>query len=160
MGTRCACGWTGRRGGEWRNAHDLLAVQDVCSQLQTQQISAHTASAAFNTLSWASAHRGKWGQPIPWKNRRKIKKRKHARKSSFLYVYVIFWEQSGQTGVENGAMLTTYLFRYTSECTISKSDFQKFLRLRRQGGIDPANLTKILWTFLNIVITHPSRNRN
>ena len=46
--------------------------------------------------------------------------------------------------VENGAMLTTYLFRYTSECTISYSNFQKFLRLRRQGGIDP--LTKILRT--------------
>jgi len=49
-------------------------------------------------------------------------------------------------GVENGAMLTTYLFRYTSECTISWSDFQNFLRLRRQRGIDP--LTKILRTFL------------
>jgi len=35
------------------------------------------------------------------------------------YVYVIFWEQSGQAGVENGSMLTTYLFRYTSESTIS-----------------------------------------
>ena len=41
-------------------------------------------------------------------------------------------------------MLTTYLFRYTSECTISQSNFQNFLRLRRQGGIDP--LTKILRT--------------
>jgi len=57
--------------------------------------------------SWSSAHRGKWGQLNP------IKKRKHAIKSSYLYVYVIFWEQSGQAGVENGAMLTTYLFRYT-----------------------------------------------
>jgi len=28
-------------------------------------------------------------------------------------------EQSGQAVVENGAMLTTYLFRYTSESTIS-----------------------------------------
>jgi len=28
-------------------------------------------------------------------------------------------EQSGQAVVENGATLTTYLFRYTSECTIS-----------------------------------------
>jgi len=31
-------------------------------------------------------------------------------------------EQSGQAaeaGVENGAMLTTYFFRYTLECTIS-----------------------------------------
>ena len=46
--------------------------------------------------------------------------------------------QSGRlAGVENGAMLTTYLFRYTSECTISWSDFQNFLRLRRQRGIDP-----------------------
>ena len=35
------------------------------------------------------------------------------------YVYVTFREQSGQAGVENGAMLTTHLFRYTSECTIS-----------------------------------------
>jgi len=27
-------------------------------------------------------------------------------------------KQSGQAGVENGAMLTTYLLRYISECTI------------------------------------------
>jgi len=27
-------------------------------------------------------------------------------------VFWIFWEQSGQVCVENGAMLTTYLFRY------------------------------------------------
>ena len=46
-------------------------------------------------------------------------------------------EQSGQADVENGAMLTTYLFRYTPECTILQSNFQNFLRLRRQGGIDP-----------------------
>jgi len=67
-------------------------------------------------------------------------------KRAVFYVYVIFWEQSGQAGVENGAMLTTYLFRYTSECTMSLSNFQNFFRLRRQGGIDP--LTKILRTFL------------
>ena len=36
-------------------------------------------------------------------------------------------------------MLTTYLFRYTSECTISQSNFQNFLRLTRQRGIDPPN---------------------
>ena len=29
-------------------------------------------------------------------------------KRAVFYVYVIFWEQSGQAGVENGAMLTTY----------------------------------------------------
>ena len=66
-------------------------------------------------------------------------------KRAVCYVYVIFWEQSGQADVENGAMLTIYyLFRYTSDCTISWSNFQNFLCLRRQGGIDP--LTKILRT--------------
>jgi len=48
-------------------------------------------------------------------------------------------EQSGQAGVENGAMLTTYLLRYTSECTILQSNFQNFIRLRRQGGTDPSS---------------------
>jgi len=67
-------------------------------------------------------------------------------KITVFYVYVIFLEQSGPGGVENGAMVTTYLFRYTSECTISKSNLQNVLRLRRQGGIDP--LTKIPRTFL------------
>jgi len=33
-------------------------------------------------------------------------------KRAIFYVYVIFREQSGQADVENGAMLTTYLFRY------------------------------------------------
>jgi len=56
---------------------------------------------------WASAHRGKWGQLTPWKNGWKNKKRKHAKRAVFC-VCVIFWEQSGQAGVENGAMLTTY----------------------------------------------------
>jgi len=59
---------------------------------------------------WASAHRGKWGQLTPWINGWKIKKRNHAKKAVFS-VYVIFWEQSGQVGVDNGAMLTIYLFR-------------------------------------------------
>jgi len=35
----------------------------------------------------------------------------------YVIVYVIFGELSGKAGVENGAMLTTYLLRYTSECT-------------------------------------------
>jgi len=34
--------------------------------------------------AWASAHRGKWGHQTPWKNGWKIKKRKHAKKNSFL----------------------------------------------------------------------------
>jgi len=55
-------------------------------------------------------------------------KSENMQKRAVFYVYVIFCEQSGQAGVENSAMLTTYFFRYTSEC------------------IDP--LTKILRTFL------------
>jgi len=45
-------------------------------------------------------------------------KSENMQKRAVFYVYVIFREQSGQAGVENGAMLTTYLFRYSSECTI------------------------------------------
>jgi len=35
-------------------------------------------------------------------------KSENMQKWAVFYVYVIFWEQSGQTGVENGAVLTTY----------------------------------------------------
>ena len=85
------------------------------------------------------------GQLTPWKMYEKLES-ENMQKTAVFYVYVIFWEQSGQEGVEKGAMLTTYLFRYTSECTIALSNFQNFLRVRRQGGID--RLTKILRTFL------------
>ena len=54
----------------------------------------------------------------PGKIDEKIKKRKHAKRAVF-YVYVIFREQSGQADVEKGAILTTCLFSYTSECTVS-----------------------------------------
>jgi len=57
--------------------------------------------------AWASANRGKWGQmtaPLEkWMKNYKAKTCKT--------VFWIFWEQSGQADVENGAMLTTYLFR-------------------------------------------------
>jgi len=61
---------------------------------------------------------GQMGPADPPGNGWKIKKRKHAKRAIF-NVYAIFWEQLGQAGVENGAMLTTYLFRYTSACIIS-----------------------------------------
>ena len=72
----------------------------------------------FLHYAWASAHKGKWGQMTPLKNGWKWKSENMQKRAAF-YVYVIFWEQSGQAGVENGAMLITYLFRCTSECTIS-----------------------------------------
>jgi len=46
-------------------------------------------------------------------------KSENVQERAVFYFYVIFREQSGQADVENGAMLTTYLFRYTLECTIS-----------------------------------------
>jgi len=49
----------------------------------------------------------------------KNKKSENTQKRAVFYVYVIFCEQPGQADVENGAMMTTHLFRYTSECTIS-----------------------------------------
>jgi len=53
----------------------------------------------------------------PWKMDEKLKSENMQKQQFSEY----FLEQSGQAGVENGAMLTTYLFRYTSECTISIS---------------------------------------
>jgi len=58
------------------------------------------------------------GSADPLKMDEKLKS-ENMQKRAVFYVYVIFSEQSGQAGVDNGAMLTTYLFRYTSECTIS-----------------------------------------
>jgi len=69
--------------------------------------------------TWASAHRSKWGQLTPPGKMDGKLRSGNMQKRAVFYVHVIFWEQSGAAGVENGAMLTTYLFRYTLECTIS-----------------------------------------
>jgi len=53
----------------------------------------------------------------------------------YMYVYVIFREQSGQAGVENGAMLTTD--NYTSECTISYQIFKNFFASGGKGALTP-----------------------
>jgi len=71
-----------------------------------QKASAKIRKADFD--AWASAHKGKWGQLTPLgKMDEKIKSENMQK------------EQFSEWGWENGAMLTTYLFRYTSECTIS-----------------------------------------
>ena len=50
--------------------------------------------------------------PPPGKMDGKLKNENMLKRAVF-YVYVIFGKQSGQADVENGATLTTYLFRYT-----------------------------------------------
>jgi len=65
--------------------------------------------AVLTEHSWASAHRCNWGQLTPWKMDEKLKSEENR---AVFYVYVIFREQSGQAGVENGAMLTTFIQIY------------------------------------------------
>jgi len=89
---------------------------------------------------WASAHSGKWG---PWKNGWKIKKRKHA----VFYVYVIFWKQSGQAGVENGAICWPHICSDILQNAPFRSQiFKIFFASGSKGALTP--LTKILRTFL------------
>ena len=92
-----------------------------------------------------SAHRGKWSQLTPWKNGWKMKKRKHAKRAVF-YVYIIFWEQSRQAGVENGAMLTTLFIQIYFKTHHFVVKLSQFSSPQAARGIDP--LTKILRTFL------------
>jgi len=74
----------------------------------------------LESQAWLSAHRGKWGQLTPWKMDAKLQSENVQKREQFSMLTVYFESNhSGQAGVENGAMLTTYLFRYTSECTIS-----------------------------------------
>jgi len=79
---------------------------------------------------------------VSWPPGRIDKKLKsvNMQKRAVSYVYAIFWEQSGQAGVENGAMLTTYLFRCTSECT--SQIFKNLFASGDKGALTP--LTKIL----------------
>jgi len=55
-----------------------------------------------------------------WKMDEKLKSENVQKREQFSMLTVYFESNhSGQAGVENDAMLTTHLFRYTSECTIS-----------------------------------------
>ena len=87
-----------------------------------------------------------WVSWPPWKDGWKIKKRKHAKKRTVFCVYVIFWEQSGQAGVENGVMLTT-------SDILQNAPFrsQIFFAWGGKGALTP--LTKILRTPLRAVPT-------
>ena len=97
---------------------------------------------------WASAHRGKWGQLTPLENGWKIKKRKHAKKSSFLNILrAIKAGRCRERRYANHIFIQIYFRMH---------HFQNLLRLRRQGGIGP--LTKILRTFLPTAASASSEN--
>jgi len=78
-------------------------------------------SIGLSVRPWASAHMGKWGQMTHAGKMDEKLKAKTCKKEQFPMFMLYFESKSGQAGVENGAMLTTYLFRQacTSECTIS-----------------------------------------
>ena len=53
-------------------------------------------------------------------------------------MFVMFREQSGQAGVENGAMLTTYLFRYILQNAPFRSQiFKIFFASGGKGALTP-----------------------
>ena len=86
-----------------------------------------------NGVSWPP---GKW-----WK----IKKRKHAKKSSVLCSCYILRE-SWQTDVDQADHIYIPIY-FRMHHFVVKFSKKKFLRLRRQGSVEP--LTKIPLTFLN-----------
>ena len=57
--------------------------------IQSNSLKYREARLDCQCIAWASPHRGKWGHVTPWKNGWKIKKQKHAKKSSFLYLCCI-----------------------------------------------------------------------
>ena len=85
---------------------------------------------------WASTHRGKWGQLTPLDNGYEKLKSENMQKTAVFYVYVIFREQSGQAGVENGAMLTTYSY-ILQNAPFRSQIFKMFFASGGKGGIDP-----------------------
>ena len=76
------------------------------------------------------------GSADPLEKWMKNQRAKTCTKRAVFYVYVIFREQSGQAGVENGAMLTTYL-DILQNAPFRSQILKKNFRLRRQGSIDP-----------------------
>jgi len=73
-------------------------------------------------------------------------KSENMQKRAVFYVYVIFCEQSGQAGVENSAMLTTYFLDILQNAPFRNQIFKIFFASGGKGALTP--LTKILRTFL------------
>jgi len=78
----------------------------------------HAAVAAC-IHSWASAHRGKRGQLTPWKMDNKLKS-ENMQKEQFS-MFLVYFESNIRAGRcrERRYADHIFIFRYTSECTIS-----------------------------------------
>ena len=90
---------------------------------------------------------GKWGQltPPPGKMEEKLKSENMQKKSSFLCIcYILRAIRAGRCRERRYADHIFIQIYFRMHHFVVK--FSKFLRLRRQGGIDP--LTKILRTFM------------
>ena len=112
------------------------ALCTICELQQSGRLQQGTNNCPW---SWASAHTGKWGQLTPLEKWMKKLKSENMQKRTVLYVCVILWEQSGQAGVENGAMQSIQNAPFRS---------QIFFDSGGKGALTP--LTKILWTFLSV----------
>jgi len=95
----------------------------------------------------ASAHRGKWGQLTPWQNGWKSKKRKHAKKSSFLCLcYILRAIRAGRCRERRYADHIFIQIYFRMHRPFRSQIFKILFASGGKGGIDP--LTKILRTFL------------
>jgi len=66
-------------------------------------------------------------------------------------MFMLHFEQSGQAGVENGAMLTTYLFGFRMQYFVVK--FSNFSSPQAARGHSLIPLIKILRTFLAAAVS-------
>jgi len=82
-----------------------LAEKQTDKQTNRQTCSSQHAAAA-----WPSAH-GQIGSADPLEKWMKNQKAKTCKKEQFSMFMLYFESNQGMAGVENGAMLTTYLFR-------------------------------------------------
>jgi len=78
--------------------HTVLYLHPPKVSLYTQQswysIWRPRRESWLSWLTWASAHRGKWGQLTPWKMYKKLKSVNMQKRA----VFWIFWDRSGQAG--------------------------------------------------------------
>ena len=106
-----------------------------CSHVAAEQKFTRTA------LAWASAHRDKWGQLHPlMENGWKIKKRKHAEKSSFLCLcYILRAIRTGRCTCRERRYSDQIFIQMYFRMHHFVVKFSKFSSPQAARGIDPPN---------------------